>query len=84
MSTIKTATIAAVMIALLPASAYAQEHQPATQRSDAEKRQDAEIEKAYEKVMKGVNAQTPRSRYDPWGTVRDRASESAKKQSSGK
>ena len=84
MSTIKTATIAAVMIALLPASAYAQEHQPATQRSDAEKRQDAEIEKAYEQVMKGVNAQTPASKYDPWGTVRNTDNHGAKKQSSGK
>jgi hypothetical protein len=67
----KAITIAAMMIALLSAAtAYSQEHQPPTRRTDEQKKQDVEIEKAYEEVYKGIKAQTPSSRYDPWYTVR--------------
>jgi hypothetical protein len=66
----RTVTIAAIMIALLPATAYSQEHEPATARTDEQKKEDAEIYKAYEQVMKGVNAQTAPAKYDPWQTIR--------------
>ena len=68
-----------MMIALLPASAYSQEQQRPTARTDQQKKEDAEIEKAYERVMKGVNAQTAPSKYDPWQTVRPAAGQNTKK-----
>jgi hypothetical protein len=67
----RTVIIAAVMIALLPATAYSQEHKPATRRTDEQKKQDAEIEKAYEEVTKGMKSQAaPAKPWDPWQTVR--------------
>lgn len=69
--------IAAVVTALLPAAAYSEEHQRPTARTDEQKKEDAAIEKAYERVMKGVNAQTAPSKYDPWQTVRPAGSQSA-------
>ena len=77
MSTTRTVVIAAMIIAFLPAVAYAQEHQKPTLRSDAQKKEDAEIEKAYEQVVKGRKA--PPTKYDPWQTVRPAVSEGGKK-----
>jgi hypothetical protein len=78
----RTVAVAALTIALLPATAYSQEHEPPTRRTEEQKKQDAEIEKAYQEVQKGIKAQTPSSNYDPWGTVRQQqpaASDKAKR-----
>jgi hypothetical protein len=80
MSTTRTVAIAAMMIAFLPVTAYAEEeHQKPTLRSDEQKKEDAAIEKAYEQVMKGVNARTAPTKYDPWQMVRPAANDSSKK-----
>ena len=79
--TMRTVTIAAMMIALLPATAYSQ-HQPATARTDAQKKEDAEIEKAYQEVTKGKKGQAAPAKtdpWDPWHTIRPAAGGSAKK-----
>jgi hypothetical protein len=73
----RTVTIAAaaMMIALLPATAYSQ-HQPATARTDAQKKEDAEIEKAYQEVTKGKKGQAAPAKtnpWDPWHTIRPAA-----------
>ena len=73
MRTTRIVTAAAAMIALLPATAYSQENQRPTARTDQQKKEDAEIEKDYERVMKGIKAQTAPSKYDPWQTVRPTA-----------
>ena len=78
----RTVIIAAMMIALLPASAYSQEHQPATTRTDAQKKADAEIEKAYQQATKGMKGQAtsaPAKPWDPWQTVRPATGDSAKR-----
>jgi hypothetical protein len=69
--------IAALMIALLPAVAYAQK----TQRSDADKKTDQEIERAYKDVMRATGSgggatQAPAPKSDPWGTIRPTANDS--------
>jgi len=70
----RTVAVAALTIALLPAAAYSQEQQgPPTRRTGEQKKQDAEIEKAYQEVQKGIKAQTPSTNYDPWGTIRQAA-----------
>ncbi|HEY4855350.1 MAG TPA: hypothetical protein VIH98_01560 [Xanthobacteraceae bacterium] len=79
MSTTRTAAIAAMMIGLLPAVAYAQQEEKPTRRTDEQKKEDAAIEKAYEQVVKGMKARTPPAKYDPWQTVRPAASEGGKK-----
>jgi hypothetical protein len=62
--------IAAMMIALLPASAFAQQQQgPLTSRSDADKKTDAEIDEGYRKALKRTVI-TPAAPRDPWGAVR--------------
>jgi hypothetical protein len=76
----RAVVIAGLMIALLPATAYSQDsHMPATRRTDEQKKQDAEIEKAYHEVEKGIKAQTAPRKYDPWHTVRPAADDKAKR-----
>ncbi len=77
----RTVTIAAMMIALLPAIAYSQDHKPATTRSDEQKKEDAEIEKAYREVMKGGKGQVAPApaKTDPWQTIRPATGDSAKR-----
>ena len=69
----RTVAITAMMIALLPASAYAQGDAPPTSsRTDQQKKEDAEIEKAYQEMIKrskGPAAPAP-AKSDPWHTVR--------------
>jgi hypothetical protein len=81
MSTTRTAVLAATIASLLPAAGYAQQQQreKPTLRSDEQKKQDAEIERDYNRVMKGIRAQTPPSKYDPWQTVRPVDNEGGKK-----
>jgi hypothetical protein len=65
----KALTAAATIVALLTTSAYAQENKtPLTRRSDAEKKIDAEIDKAYRAATD--RGQTAAPKIDPWGTVR--------------
>ena len=74
----RTIAIAAVMIALLPASAFAQ----TTQRTDDQKKKDAEIQKAYEQVIRDTKSQAPpasNTKSDPWGNLRPAASDNAKR-----
>ena len=79
MSATRKAALAAMMIAFLPVAGFAQQHEKPTLRSEEQKKQDAEIEREYERVMKGVRSQTAPSKYDPWQTVRPAASENSKK-----
>ena len=62
--------VAAMIIALLPAPASAQAPKGSpTDRSDADKKKDAEIDKAYRDALKrnsGSSAPKP----DPWQTIR--------------
>jgi hypothetical protein len=78
----RTVTIAAMMIALLPASAYSQgDAPPKTTRTDQQKKEDAEIEKAYQQMMKrskGQAAPAP-AQTDPWQTVRPAGGDSTRR-----
>jgi len=65
----KALTAAATIIALLTTCAYAQESKaPLTRRSDSEKKNDADIDKAYRAATD--RGQTPAPKIDPWQTVR--------------
>jgi hypothetical protein len=67
----RTFAIAAIMIALLSASAFAQ--QPRTSRTDDQKKADTEIDKAYQNVLKNTGGDKGKSapvQQDPWGAVR--------------
>ena len=63
-------TVAAVLLALLPLAASAQQHTQVTKRSDADKRRDAEIEKAYKDTIKRMDVSKPSTPVDPWQAVR--------------
>jgi hypothetical protein len=71
---VKRLTIAAILIALVPASAHAQEIQHGVMqspgiRTDLDKKYDAAIDKAYQDTIKKTgNGKTAKS--DPWQTVR--------------
>jgi hypothetical protein len=63
--------IAAILIASLPAAAYAQGKTPPTVRDESEKKKDAEIDKAYKETMKRVDGNTqPTKPADPWSSIR--------------
>ena len=65
----KALTAAATIIALLTTSAYAQESKaPLTRRSDSEKKNDADIDKAYRAATDRGQPSAPK--IDPWQTVR--------------
>ncbi|MGO9050139.1 MAG: hypothetical protein ACLQFW_25205 [Xanthobacteraceae bacterium] len=68
----RTLAIVAVTIALLPASAFAQEDKgPPTARTDAEKKADAAIDQAYQDAVKRIDASKKSvTTNDPWQTVR--------------
>ncbi len=61
---------AAVMIAMLPVTASAQDKGPLTARTDAEKKKDAEIEKAYKDAIKKAGGEPHAAPSDPWQSVR--------------
>ena len=68
-ATMRALTVAAMIIAVLTASAYAQENKtPRTQRSDSEKKDDADIDKAYKAATD--RRHTPAAKIDPWQAVR--------------
>jgi hypothetical protein len=73
-------TIAAIMIALLPAPAYPQEgNAPITARTDKEKKADAAIEKAYEEALKRQGGNGPAAKSDPWQTIRPAGNDNTKR-----
>jgi hypothetical protein len=72
--------IAAVMIALLPVSAYPQENAgPPTARTDREKKDDAAIDKAYQDAVKRTGNKGQAAKSDPWQTVRPAGADSTKR-----
>ena len=76
----KKFAIAAIMIALLPASAYAQQQKgPPTAKSDSEKKRDAEIDQAYRQVIKGTDGKVKPAKVDPWQSIRPADSDSTKR-----
>jgi hypothetical protein len=77
---VKQFVITAIMIALLPTSAYSQQNKgPLTARTEKEMKEDKEIDKAYQDTMKraGANGQAVKS--DPWQTVRPPGTDSTKR-----
>jgi hypothetical protein len=80
----KKLVIAALMIGLLPASAYSQAARPRqgplTARTEAEQKKDDEIDKAYQDQLKNpqFNKQSAKSS-DPWGSIRPADSDNAKR-----
>jgi hypothetical protein len=63
-------TAAAVLVAFAAVPAYPQQENkaPLTRRSDAQKKDDAEIDNAYRAATKGEVS--PNVKADPWRTVR--------------
>ncbi len=64
--------IVAIMIALLPVSAFAEDYKgPATARTYSENKNDEAIDKAYQDTMKRMdpNGKSAKSD-DPWQTIR--------------
>jgi hypothetical protein len=68
--TMKKLLIATMLLAFVPVAAGAEEHAPPTARTDKEKKQDAEIEKAYQDAVKRERASLPKTKADPWGGIR--------------
>jgi len=69
------AVMAALIIALLPASARAQAQQgkdrgPPTARTDSEKKNDAAIDQAYQAAVKGTGEKAKPVKVDPWQSLR--------------
>jgi len=73
---VKKFAIAAMMIVLLPASAYAQRKGPVTARTDLELKNDAAIDKDYQDTLKRTSNKKP-VKQDPWQSVRPSASDTA-------
>jgi hypothetical protein len=61
--------IAALMAASVPAFAQEESSRP-TRRTDAQKQEDASVDKAYRAATKGDKS-LPTVKVDPWRTVRD-------------
>jgi hypothetical protein len=69
----RTLAIIALMAALLPAIAHAQQQQrPPTpfERTAEQKKKDAEVEKAYQDALKADKAKATPAKIDPWQTIR--------------
>jgi hypothetical protein len=68
----RRAAIAALMIALLPAAAFAEGDKAPTQtRTEDQKKEDSANQKAYEQVIKDTHSSGPASvKIDPWHQVR--------------
>jgi hypothetical protein len=72
--------IVALMMALLPASAHAQQRKgPLTNRTDEQMKQDAEIDKAYQDVLKNSKNNGQPAKIDPWQTIRPAAADGTKR-----
>jgi hypothetical protein len=69
----------AIAFALLTFPAHAQENQgPPTARTDAQKQEDADIDKAYRNATRGSRG--PAAKVDPWAIVRPADSDKKPKQ----
>jgi hypothetical protein len=82
----RTVIIVAAMITLLPAAAYSQvgQQDPARSqspfaRTEAQKKKDAEVEKAYEDTLKADKAHTAPVKTDPWQSIRPAGDDTAKR-----
>jgi len=77
----RSAAIAAVMMSLLPASAYAEGDKPVSQtRTDEQKKEDAASERAYQEVIKATTGKpAPAPKSDPWHQVRPPGADGAKR-----
>ena len=76
----KALIVAALMMALLPLAAYAQgapPRGPATVRTEAEKKRDAEIDRAYKEALKR-DASVKQPPPDPWQTIRPAPTDTTK------
>jgi hypothetical protein len=76
----KKFAIVAILFALLPVSAYAQNQASPTARTDAEMKHDAEINKAYQDTIKRLGNSGQPANNDPWQTVRPVTTDDSKKQ----
>jgi hypothetical protein len=82
---VRTFIIIALMVALLPAAAYAQAARPSkgplTERTDDEKKNDEAIDKAYQEQLKNpqFSKQSAKSSSDPWGSIRPADSDTTKR-----
>jgi hypothetical protein len=71
--------IAAMMMALLPASAYAQQSKgPLTARTEKEMKEDKDIDKAYRDAIKRNGGDGQAAKRDPWQTIRPPDTDNAK------
>jgi hypothetical protein len=70
--------IAAMMIVLLSASAYAQER-ALTARTDSEKKHDAAVDREYQDTLKRLKIRDQSNKADPWQTVRQPADDKTTK-----
>jgi hypothetical protein len=84
----RTFIIAATMMTLLPAIAYSQmgrQEDPARSsqspfaRTEAQKKKDAEVEKAYEETLKADKAHAAPVKVDPWQSIRPAGDDTAKR-----
>jgi hypothetical protein len=83
----RTFIIVATMITLLPASANSQmarsqdpaRNQSPFDRTEAQKKKDAEVEKAYEEVLRADKAHTATVKVDPWQSIRPAGDDTAKR-----
>jgi hypothetical protein len=83
----RTFIIAATMMTLLPATAYSQmgrqqdpsRNQSPFARTEAQKKKDAEVEKAYEEVLKSDKAHSAPAKVDPWQSIRPSGDDTAKR-----
>jgi len=66
------ACAAAVLTVILSVPAFAQDEGSSkpTRRTDAQKQEDANVDKAYRAAIKGDKS-LPSTKVDPWRTVRD-------------
>jgi hypothetical protein len=83
----RTFIIAATMMTLLPATAYSQMGRPEdpsrTQspfaRTEAQKKKDAEVEKAYQETLKRDKEHAAPVKADPWQSIRPAGDDTAKR-----
>lgn len=60
----------AAMVALVAVPAIAQQREPLTSRSEAQKRVDAETDAAFKRTLKAIGNKEKAAPADPWGKVR--------------
>jgi hypothetical protein len=79
----RTFAIVAVILGLLSATAYSQqeEQKPTSLRSEAQKKEDVEIEKTYREMINRTKGQVKSApaKTDPWQSVRPSPGDTAKR-----